>query len=123
MKEKYPCTICDYQATSKCNLSQHARNVHQKSENVICTYCNKSIQKRYIKNHIKMLHSGEQPKYTCTICDHQATSKGNLSQHVGNVHQKSENVICTKCNKSIQKRSMTKHIKMIHLGAELDYKR
>ena len=30
------------------NLSQHAEYVHQKSENIICTECNKYVHKRYV---------------------------------------------------------------------------
>ena len=52
-QERYLCTLCDYQATLKGNLSTHVKNVHQKSENINCSECNKSFQKRYLKRHMK----------------------------------------------------------------------
>ena len=59
MKERYQCKICDYQATQKGSLSTHVKNVHQKSENINCSKCNKSIQKMNLKRHLKMFHSGD----------------------------------------------------------------
>ena len=59
----YQRTLCDHQATHKGSLSTHIKNVHQKSENTKCSECNISIQKRNLRRHMKMFHSGEQTLY------------------------------------------------------------
>ena len=61
-------------------------------------------------------------KFPCKICDFQSTMKGNLSRHVKNVHEKGENVNCTDCNKSVQKASLMRHMKLLHLGEQTKYK-
>ena len=84
----YDCNICQHKATQKVNLSSHIKSVHFKE------------------------------RFPCEICDYQATKKSNLLFHVKNVHQKSENMICTECNKSIQRISLTKHMKIFHTGEQ-----
>ena len=83
-----------YLSTYKHSLSTHVKNVHQKSENTNCSECNKSIQKKNLKIHMKKFHSGEQTLYNCNICTYQSLHQGALSTHVTNVHQKSKYVTC-----------------------------
>lgn len=64
-KKKFPCKLCDYEATVRSSLSEHITNIHQKSENMTCTEYFKSIQKRRLTRQMKNFHSGEQPKYDC----------------------------------------------------------
>ena len=111
-KEKHPCEICDYQATENGSLSRHVKNVHQKSENMNCSECNKSIQKVSLKKHMKMFHSEEQTLYNCKLCTFQSIQQSAVNKHVRNVHQKSENINCSECNKSIQKRSLKRHMQI-----------
>ena len=61
-------------------------------------------QQGSIRKHIHTKH--EFVKYSCNQCDYQATQKRNLSRHIKIVHQKSENITCTDCNKSIQKKNL-----------------
>ena len=70
-------------------LSRHFKNVHQRSENIICTECNKNIQKRNLSTHMKMFHSvGEQTLYNCKICTFQSNYPNSVKKHVKYVHQK-----------------------------------
>ena len=62
-----------------------------------------SLKTRYIKS----VHFKE--KLKCSICDYQATQKYGLSEHVVNVHQKSESTICTEFNKSIQSKKISQN--------------
>ena len=79
----------DYQATSSSNLSSHVKNVHEKSEYIICTECNKHIQKRNLSTHIKMFHSaGEPTQYNCKFCTFQANYPSYVKTHAKKVHQK-----------------------------------
>ena len=85
--ESFPCKICNYEARCKSTLSTHVKNVHQKSEQIICTECNKSIQKEYLPQHMKLLHTAEQTQYNCKICNFQTIHPGGVKKHVKNVHQ------------------------------------
>ena len=58
-KKTYQCKLCFYQATQNGSLSKHVKNVHQKSENVNCSECNKCMKKISLKGHIKVFHSGD----------------------------------------------------------------
>ena len=54
---KYPCSYCDFQATTKGNLKRHTQSVH------------------------------EGIKYPCPHCDYQATTKENLKKHIRSQHK------------------------------------
>ena len=83
------CNICDYKTTTKSKLTKHVKNVHCKSEQIMCTQCNKLIQKRYLNQHMKMLHSEvKPPQYDCTICSFQTIYQTGVKLHVKKVHQK-----------------------------------
>ena len=70
------------------NLSRHVKNLHQKSENISCTECNKSFQKKNLTIHMKVLHSGEQTNYECKVCTFKTIHASSLQKHVQNIHQK-----------------------------------
>ena len=59
--EKYPCEICDFQASSKAYLNQHVQRIHQ------------VIGKK---------------KLDCTLCSHQTIYRSNLMTHTKRVHLK-----------------------------------
>ena len=104
----------------KINLSRlfHCQDHHTIEIDVTLTQNFKgSLKTRYIKS----VHFKE--KLKCSICDYQATQKYGLSEHVINVHQKSESTICTECNKSIQyqKRSLKTHMKLFHSREQIQY--
>ena len=87
MQETHQCKICEFQATQKVGLSRHIKNVHEKSENINCE-CNKSIQRRYLKQHMKLFHSAEQTLYSCNLCTYQSIQQSAVKQHALKVHQK-----------------------------------
>ena len=78
----YNCKVCTFQTIYQHKVKEHVRNVHQKSENINCRECNKSIQKKWLKTHMKMFHSGEQTLYNCKVCIFQSIHKVALSRHV-----------------------------------------
>ena len=85
----YHCKICTFQSKHPSSVKKHVKNVHQKSENVICTECNKYIQKINLSRHMKSFHSaGEQTQYNCNICTFQSKHLSYVKKHVKRVHQK-----------------------------------
>ena len=65
--------------------------------------------------------SFESKNKKCRICDYPATQKGDLSRHIKNVHQKSENINCSECNQYVQKVNLKRHIKVFHSGEQTLY--
>ena len=90
-----------YQATHKDHLSSHVKNVHQKSENINCSECNKYIQKKSLKRHMKIFHTGEQTQYSCNLCTYQSIHQYVVNNHALNVHQKCKKYFLCLCLKSI----------------------
>ena len=107
----HSCNLCDYKSAMKSHLTEHIKYMHIKIEDEICTECNKSVQKRYLTKHMRRFHSDGQLKFSCNLCKFQTTYKSSLTEHIEYRHLKSENEICTECNKSVQKRYMTKHMR------------
>ena len=120
--EYHFCASCNKQFLSKSALSNHTRLAHQ-GITYICDICPfKTTIKSSLAKHIKSIHLNEKECYPCHICDYQATYKSHLSRHVKNIHQKNENIIiCTECNKSLQKWSLPQHMKMFHSGEQTQY--
>ena len=87
-ERQHKCKICEYQATTKGHLSTHVKNVHQRSENIVCRECNKSIQKKNLTKHIKLFHSEKQTHYKCKICKFKTIHTDGVKKHVKNVHPK-----------------------------------
>ena len=59
-KLKVSCLTCDYQTTTRRNLTKHQQSVH------------------------------EQRRYPCELCDYKATQKGHIKQHRQLVHEQSK---------------------------------
>ena len=90
LDQRFPCKLCDYQATIKSSLATHVRFVHQNSEDVTCVECNKTVKKYHLSKHMKVLHSEKQKKYNCSICSFQTIHQNGLKQHFKGVHLKDE---------------------------------
>ena len=73
--------------------------------------------KQDLSEHINSVHFKE----SYPLCDYQATQIFNLSRHVKNFHQKSENINCSECNKYIQKRYLKRHMHKFHSGEQTLY--
>ena len=119
--KKYQCSSCDKEYKDASGLRKHTKSVHE-GVTYNCNICDyKGTQKYDLKAHVKSLHLQEE-KFFCKLCDFQTTWNRSLVTHNRNVHQKCENIICSECNKTIQKRSLTQHMKLSHSGEEPQYK-
>ena len=82
---RYPCTICDYQATQQGDLTKHKRSIHQglKYPCTVCEY--QATQQGDLIKHKKSSHQGL--KYPCTMCGFTTSFKSNLNRHIQSKHR------------------------------------
>ena len=81
-----PCGQCGYQATTKGNLAEHKRALHE-GVKYPCGQCGyQSTTKGDIAQHKRAVHEGV--KYPCGQCGHQSTSKKGLARHQKVVHER-----------------------------------
>ena len=79
--KKYPCRVCDYQATTKGCLAQHQRSVHE-GKKYPCRECDhQTTSKSDLNKHQRAIHEGK--KYPCRQCDYQAP--GSLNKEISTV--------------------------------------
>ena len=96
------------------HLKQHVKSVHE-GITYNCNICDhKASQPCSLRAHIKTVHLKEGYSHQCNICEYRTSIKTNLSTHVENLHQKSGNITCSECNKSLQKISLKRHMKLFH---------
>ena len=85
------------QATSKGNLAQHKRTVHERMT-FPCSQCNhQATSKGDLAQHKRALY--EEVKYPCEKCNYHATSKGNLLLNTKGQYMKEWNtIVCDAAN-------------------------
>ena len=78
-QKKYPCTLCDYQATRQNSLTSHEKSVHQGFK-YPCTICgHKTSHSSSLNIHIQSKYKGK--KYQCNSCDKEYMNSSHLSHH------------------------------------------
>ena len=96
MKESY--TLADNvdisQSTSKRNLTQHKRVVHEGVGYPYGQCGHQSTSKGHLAEHKRAVHEGV--KYPFGQCGHQSTSKGHLAEHERGVHE-GVKYLCGQC--------------------------
>ena len=75
----FPCDQCQYKDSSEAGVKKHQDTVHKDTEYI------QSTSKGDLSQLKRAVHEGV--KYPCGHCDYQATSKGNLAQHKRAVHE------------------------------------
>ena len=63
----------------------------------------------------------EDDKFSCSLCDHQATTKNNLKTHIQYQHE-GVKYACNQCDKQYSdKKGLRRHIQAEHEGAEYTF--
>ena len=80
----YPCGLCDYQATTKSDLSRHNKTVHHSGQimKLNCDFCDfQTVYKSELSKHRKLLHCGNAEVFKCDVCSFKTQYKNNLKNH------------------------------------------
>ena len=124
LREKYPCNLCDYEATQKGSLTTHIRHVHFKGQlpTLRCNECNfKSSSKASYKKHTKLFHSEMAEVYTCKVCNFKTIHKSTLPMHERKHKADMPTIKCNDCDhETIYKGKLAEHRKLFHSG-EIKY--
>ena len=108
---RFPCSQCDYKATTNHSLKLHTTSQHL-NEKAQCSYCGKQIAKSYLKRHIQG-HKQSQI-HRCDQCTYETTRPDCLKTHIevkhGSIVHK-----CKDCDyKSSYRSHFKEHIKKKH---------
>ena len=126
IETKFPCDLCDFQATGKGHLIKHKNAIHE-GEKYICDLCDyQAVDKRSLRKHqlslhdtlktgrrnTKSAHGGK--TYLCDSCSYQTPNKGHLNKHQRSIHQ-GERYPCDSCQyQAPEKGSLSRHEKTKH---------
>ena len=96
LEESLKCEIkgCEYRTWERIDFTNHM-NVHKGIRPHVCTDCDKSFTTRkYLKIHIKNIHSVSEEWVICQICDKQFKNKKFLNSHQKAVHNNHKKLVC-----------------------------
>ncbi|CAL8068908.1 unnamed protein product [Calicophoron daubneyi] len=85
-----------------------------------CTICNIDFKcSAQYQQHMKNVHRG--PRYVCTKCDSSFSTRGNLTTHFQQVHNRNTTLQCPICEKRLSNKfNVDRHIRSVHPSANLD---
>ena len=112
----YNCDICNFTTKEKYHLQHHTKQKHLKKDLFECPKCSKKFcRKDVMKVHFKTIHEGQ--TFSCDLCSHVSTQKGELLRHKNSIHTKlAKKYDCSFCGKSLTSpRSLKNHVDSIHL--------
>ena len=100
------------------SLPKHTQDVHEKSNKLVCKFCNKTLSGPFsLKEHIRAIHE-KVMKHKCVHCGKGFSHFSNMNRHVRLIHEKlvisAKYVNCPKCQKLVQATSLKKHMMAIH---------
>ena len=123
-RESFHCDKCPKSFKSLLGMNLHVKNIHIGQTEAECKECDKTFKnERYLKNHQRLMHSGERTKWICDDCGKSFSSKQHFKNHCLRVHVDAEEKakhmhVCTHpgCENSfITKDHLSRHYKRVHL--------
>ena len=114
--KRFKCVECGLSFTSTNGLKIHVSVVHRK-ERKYCPYCKSLLYSKDFDDHVEKKH-----KYyeKCNGCDYKSLSKRNLDRHMKLMHDGKERPFkCSKCPyQASHELAISKHQKLFHIGSE-----
>lgn len=95
------------------------RNFHEQShstESLVCNICSSRFGTiRYLKQHMRRMHSDSQVRHKCTLCSNDFRSPTVLEKHL-KAHAENKTIACNVCNKTLGNSSSLIHHMKLHSG-------
>ena len=96
MEVDHACNQCEKTFSSKGNLNQHVKAVHEGIKPYICAQCGyRTARKSDLHKHLP-IHTGQKP-YQCETCSVSFSFKRSLDRHVKEVHECLKTHTCPQC--------------------------
>lgn len=113
MKKNAVCPECEKQFSNSTFLTIHINNIH-KGIKFKCEKCNMEFtQESNKKRHVKVVHD-KIKNFSCSLCDHKATSRSELLHHLNYKHL-GKKYACHQCDKEFNyERYVSSHIRRVH---------
>uniref|UniRef100_A0A1I8MIU9 C2H2-type domain-containing protein n=1 Tax=Musca domestica TaxID=7370 RepID=A0A1I8MIU9_MUSDO len=89
LERTWPCQFCSKVCNSAGNLKMHVRNIHERTKDFACSYCERTFAKADTRKYHEMTHTGEKP-HACEICGRRFLQPAALRTH-RKIHRKIEN--------------------------------
>jgi len=97
--EEFSCDLCDYKTIHKNFLNNHKKRVHQRVKRFYCDQCDyKSYDSGNLERHSKMIHMRIKSRFACELCDYKTYLAANLNRHVKAVHLRIKAYSCSYCD-------------------------
>ena len=108
---RYPCSACEYQATSVSTLKYHVETEHE-GLRYECSECGKHFtQQAAVTRHNQTVHKGIK-EHECNRCDFKTSLRQSLETHINAIHEQKQNYECDQCEFKTSHKSYLK----IHIG-------
>ena len=92
------CDVCGRMLSCNRSLSDHKRQVHDKSNHLKCDQCSFTTFQPYMLKKHKLRQHDKSTKYSCDQCSFTSFDKSRLRVHVKRVHEKVKPHQCSECN-------------------------
>ncbi len=105
----YACPQCDHKSNERPDVRKHYRSVHLKQRKR-CPVCEKPVV--CLARHVKIMHSKEEKKEKCDLCNYRAYRPCEIVAHIRASH--SAKVACPHCKSLVAPGYLRNHIKYVH---------
>ncbi len=114
----YECPECGKAFTRPSHMLRHIRGVHQDARDFACDRCTSAFAEMdTLREHVRTVHDGER-RFVCSICSKAFGRACHLARHKRSVHLKERNHKCDACGKAYSAASeLRNHIQSAHEAA------
>ena len=115
---KHECSFCHKAFSHFSNMKRHIKLIHESSvitnKYVNCPMCQKLVQEKSLKKHIKALHENCRD-FVCSYCQQSFAQSFTLKEHIAAKHTKIYKHKCAECHRQFaHKTNYIRHMKTMH---------
>lgn len=114
-KIEHHCVHCDYSNPKKWLVTRHAKQVHEKADQVVCDICGNTLStKDKLNRHIALVHQ-KQGQVQCPRCEAILSDATKLKRHIEQVHEQLKRVKCQECGEKLADNTkLNRHMERFH---------